>query len=186
MTARRLFIASFAVCASASASRAEPIAVGVAPSAYLLSTDAWGFAPELLGHTYVPLPYDKVFLRPGARLSTRGLIQNDMSTDLRLEEHDLSFSAELGIVHSGRVVPSLTLLAGMTHRWVSLSAEGVDTSMSHADATEWLPSFGAQLGVGLPLHERVMIEPFARYEVVIGDARTHLRWGFEATFSFGR
>jgi hypothetical protein len=182
----RPVLAALAIAASAPVANAEPIAIGVAPSAYLLATDAWGFAPELLAHTYVPLSYERIYLRPGGRLSTRGLIQNDMSTDLRLEEHDLSFHAELGVVRQGRVVPSVTLLAGMTHRWVSVTAHGVDTSMSNAGKNEWLPSLGAQLGVGLPLHDRVLVEPFVRYELVYSDSRTHLRWGFEATFSFGR
>jgi hypothetical protein len=182
----RLQIASIMLVASTAVAHAEPIAIGLAPSAYLLETDEWGFAPELLGYTYVALPEDKLYLRPGGRLSARGLIQNDMSTNLRIEERDLSVMGELGLVRGGRVVPSATLLAGMTRRWVSVSARDVDTSMSRAGSDEWLPVIGAQLGVGLPLHTRFMIEPFVRYELVVSDARTHLHWGFEATVSFGQ
>jgi hypothetical protein len=164
---------------------AEPVAIGIAPSAYALPTGRWGFAPEVLAHTYVHVAR-AWYLRPGGRLGARGLVQEDMSSDLRLEERDLGVVGELGVVRAGRIVPSATLLAGVDRRWISLDATGLDVSMSRADATEWLPVIGGQIGVGLALHRRVMIEPFVRYEVLITDGRTHLRWGFEATMSFGR
>ena len=102
-----------------------------------------------------------------------------------IEERDVAAFAELGLVRGGRVVPSATILAGVARRWITLDASGVDTSMSRAGGDEWLPIIGGQLGVGLPLHRRVMVEPFVRYELVIDDSRTHLCWGVEASISFG-
>lgn len=179
----RLAVIALALCVGTAA--AEPLAIGIAPSAHLRQSDGWGFAPELLVHTYVPLSADRVYLRPGARVGVRGLVQEDMARDLRIEERDVAVIGELGIVRSGRVVPSVTLLAGLAHRWVTLDAAGVDTSMSSIGGNEWLPLAGAQLGLGMPLHSRVLIEPFVRYEVVLTDARTHLRWGVEASVSLG-
>lgn len=174
-----------AVTLGAGTAAAEPISIGVAPSAHLRQSDGWGFAPELLAHTYVPLAADRLYLRPGGRIAVRGLVQEDMASDLRIEEHDVSVCGELGLVRHGRVVPSVTLLAGVAYRWVTLVSGGVDTSMSRIGENEWLPLVGAQVGLGLPLHQRVLIEPFVRYELAITDNRTHLRWGVEATVSFG-
>ena len=179
---KRIIIAAVLTCAASAG--AGPIAIGVAPSTHLREGEGWGFAPELFVHTYASLS-DGLYLRPGGRVAVRGLVQDPMATDLRIEEHDLAAFGELGLIHDGRVVPSVTLLAGVARRWMTLAAHGVDTSMSRIGEDEWLPIIGAQLGVGMPLSKHILVEPFVRYEVAITDNRTHLRWGVEASVSFG-
>ena len=163
MPVTRMVVVTLMLAAAPAA--AEPIAIGIAPSAHLRRSEGWGFAPELLGHAYVALPAERLYLRPGGRLAVRGVMQEDMATDLRIEERDVAVLGELGILRHGRVVPSVTLLGGVAHRWVTLEASGVDTSMSRIGGNEWLPIIGAQLGVGMPLHQRVLESRTAKQRV---------------------
>ena len=53
------------------------------------------------------------------------------------------------------------------------------TGVAHSTVHAILKRHGCSRPVKAPR------EPFVRYELVYSDARTHLRWGFEATLSFG-
>lgn len=162
---------------------ARPLAVGAAPSAYRMSDEQWGIAAELFGHSYLQAS-GRWFLRPGLRLGYRGLTQPDQARGLAVIERDVGAHAECALVLDGTFVPSLTVMAGMIARSLTLQADGVDVMQSQIPRWEALPVLGAQLGVGLPLWRgAVLLEPFARLELTIGDNRQHLRMGVETSFA---
>jgi len=175
--------ATLALAALPSVVDARPIAVGAAPSAYRMSDEQWGLAVELFGHSYLKVD-KRWFLRPGLRLGYRGLTEPEQARGLAINERDISSLAELAIVRDGSFVPSLTVMAGVVARSLSLQADAVDTMQSKIPRWEALPTVSAQVGVGLPLWRgRLVLEPFARLELTVGDSRQHLRLGVETSFA---
>jgi hypothetical protein len=170
------------VVTAAHAAPRKPIAVGLAPSAYTIETGRWGIAPELIGYGYLHID-DRIYARLGARLGSRGWIQREMTTALRIEERELSFAGDVGLVWQSTVVPSISLQAGLVHRWFDVTATGIEASLSNLGQSERLPMISAQAGLGLPLTKRLLVEPFVRFEKIATDSRFGLRWGFEATMS---
>jgi hypothetical protein len=138
----------------------KPIAVGLAPSAYNLDNGRWGVAPEIIAYGYLPID-GAIFARVGARFGSRGWISRDMPTELNIREREVSLVGDIGVLYQSAVVPSLSMHAG----------------------SEWLPMISVQVGLGLPLTRRLLVEPFMRFEKVISDNRLGLRWGIEATIS---
>lgn len=164
---------------------ASPLGVGLAPSTYTLSDGSRGFAPEAFVHTYVPLGSD-VFLRPGARLGVRGVLQPEMPEGLRITERELTGLFEAAISYSGTVVPTLTVMSGINVRSIQVAGDGVDVSMSRVSATELLATVSVQLGVGLPLaHGTWLVEPTIRRELLFGDSRAGWRFGLEISIALG-
>jgi hypothetical protein len=160
----------------------KPIAIGLAPSAYSLENGTWGLAPELIGYGYRHID-GAVFARLGARLGSRGWVAPEMPTALNIHEREVSLVGDIGLVHQGKVVPSLSLQAGLAHRWFDVTTTDIDLSMSKFGRSEWLPMLSLQAGLGLPLSKRLLVEPFMRFETVISDTRLGLRWGVEATLA---
>jgi len=162
-------------------------AAGAALTAFQQPDTRWGLVPELFGHGYRPLGRHRLYLRPGARLSLRGLAQSEMPVQIQVREHDLGLGAELGLLRDGRVIPSLTLGATLAVRMIDLDVGDQVTVMSErADRIEVLPGGFVQLGLGLPVARgAVVIEPVVRYEVVAGDPRLGWRWGVEISGRLG-
>jgi hypothetical protein len=181
----QMYLATVIIGLSALAHAQErpSLAVGIAPSAYQLSDASWGFAPEIFGQTYLHMS-GPIFLRGGARLGGRGLIQPTMSTDVRLEERDFTMAAELGIVRNGFVIPSFTIQTGVAHRSFRVGYGTTDSSMSMIGRSEWLPTISAQAGMGLPFARSIVVEPFVRYEYIVDDDRRGLRWGLEMSIGW--
>jgi len=180
---RRTPLALLGVMVLASSVDANPLSVGLAPSTYTLSDGGRGFAPEAFAHTYMPLG-SGWFLRPGARLGARGVLQPDMPEGVRITERELTGLVEAAISFNGTVVPSLTVMTGVNLRRLGVSGDGVDVGMSRASATELLPAFAVQLGVGLPLAGGTwLVEPTIRRELLIGDSRAGWRFGIEVSFA---
>ena len=162
---------------------ANPLSVGLAPSTYTLSDGSRGFAPEAFVHTYVSLG-SGLFLRPGARLGARGVLQPEMPEGVRITERELTGLFEAAISYNGTVVPSLTVMSGVHVRSINVEGDGVDVRMSQASATELLPNLSVQLGVGLPLARGTwLVEPTIRRELLIGDSRAGWRFGLEISIA---
>lgn len=180
---RVLALAGVLVLAQHTAGNASPLSVGLAPSTYTLSDDSQGFAPEAFVHTYVALG-SGLFLRPGARLGARGVLQPDMPVGVRIIERDLTGLFEAAISYNGSVVPSLTVMSGIHVRSIHVEGDGVDVRMSRASATELLPNISVQLGIGLPLARGTwLVEPTIRRELLLGDSRAGWRFGIEVSFA---
>lgn len=178
---RSFALAAALVLAQHAVADANPLSVGLAPSTYRLSDGSQGFAPEAFVHTYVSLG-SGLFLRPGARLGARGVLQPDMPTGVRITERELTGLIEAAVTFNGTVVPTLTVMSGAHLRRLGIEGDGVDVGMSRASATELVPNISVQLGVGLPLANGTwMVEPTIRRELLLGDSRAGWRFGLEVS-----
>jgi hypothetical protein len=141
-----------------------------------------GFVPELLGQYYVPLPIRRLYLRPGVRLGFVGFSQAAMPSNLRVEERDLVFAGEVGILFDAPVVPVLSFGVQGTARFIHTEASGPIRATVDGDRSEFLPGVYSQLGIGIPIARgRVIFEPFLRYQHVFGDDRLGLHFGADLT-----
>jgi hypothetical protein len=135
---------------------------------------------ELIGLGYVPLPYRRLYARPGARFGYSGLEQAPQPMGISLEERDLSMSAEAGVVYDGVAIPSLTIGGGLVLRRIALVTDGV--TGDSLDRNETLPMLYVQAGLGLSFARGLLVvEPQLRYERVHRDERLHWRYGVELT-----
>lgn len=179
-------LALSAVAACPARAEADAMAVGVAAAwqeraDYGEDTRA-SFAPELVGFGYVPVGGGRLYLRPGARLGHAGLSRPEMPNALRIAERDVSVAGEIGLVRDGAVVPSLTIGAGAVSRWIRLeTSPPVSAPDERISRHQLLGTFHAQVGFGIPLAGRFLIEPFVRFESVRADDRGHWRYGVELT-----
>lgn len=141
------------------------------------------FIPELVGYGYWPVLSERWFLRPGLRLGYAGLTQADAPQDLRFEERDVLWSAELGLLYDGVVIPSFTLGGGLLHRWIDVdAASSITVSESQFSRTETLGWGYAQVGLGIPFAQgTVVLEPFFRAQLTAYDERSYIRYGAELT-----
>jgi hypothetical protein len=140
------------------------------------------FVPGIVGFLYIPTPVDRLYLRPGARLSFTGLEQTEMPAGVRLNEWDVTLGGEIGVLFDSPVVPAISVgVEGIT-RVIRTTTD--DLVMSETDqAIEFLPGLYGQVALGVPIMKgRVMVEPFWRYEHVFDDPRIQWRVGIDATF----
>ncbi|HWO09550.1 MAG TPA: hypothetical protein VNN80_08725 [Polyangiaceae bacterium] len=144
----------------------------------------WAFIPSLMGLAYVPLA-PRWYLRPGLRLGYAGLDQAQFSRGARLEEHDLSASAELAIQYDDWLVPSLGLGLGLDRREIDFVGRGIVQDSSAIDRSEWLGFVYAQAGLGVPLLDGLfVIEPYARLQRTFSDDRSLLQVGLDLSVGF--
>jgi hypothetical protein len=142
-------------------------------------------ALELVGLSYRETAHDRLFLRPGLRLGYVGLAPAEMPASLRFVERDATLAAELGAVHDGVVIPAAALGAGITVRHLALDVRPpIETDEEPLSRWELLPVAYAQVGAGLPFARGlIVLEPFARFELVAGDRRARWRTGLDLTFA---
>jgi hypothetical protein len=140
------------------------------------------FVPELIAHHYRPAT-GRLYLRPGLRLGFAGLEQAEMPRAVRIRERDLGARAELGLLHDGVVIPSISLGVGATLRFLSLSTtEPLMVDHDPVSRTELLPELYGRIGLGLPLARGALVlEPYLGYTLVRGDDRASWLFGLDAT-----
>lgn len=181
-------VLSTLVILASGAGHAEPhVAVGASGSWQQRQDFGAGtrasFAPELVAYAYLGEVAPRVWLRPGARVGFVGLEQAEMPGAIRVREHDLTSALELAALYDGVVVPSLGVGAGLVTRWLSVETRAPIEGGERSDV-ELMPAFHAQLGLGLPFgRSGLALEPFVRFEHVLGDDR--LGWRFGADFTLG-
>lgn len=139
--------------------------------------------PEFVTYGYLGGFMGPLWIRPGLRIAYASE-QPEMPQSVRVEERDLSFSGEVGIVLDWFVVPSLAVGGGVLSRQVKLVTEGaVSAGTNDISTNEQLPFFHVQAGVGIPLWEGfVVVEPLYRYSWVTQDSRITYSYGAELTF----
>ena len=160
------------------------VAVGAAPAWEARSDYGEGgrmnFVPELLGFAYFPTGRDRYHLRAGARVGLSGLSQAEMPSAVRIPEWDIRPALELGLLRDGPFIPVLAMGIGAIARHTSLQTTAaitkVDGPQSH---TELLPRAYVHAGLGIPLGRNLVLEPFGRYEVIVGDTRSSWRLGLD-------
>lgn len=160
------------------------VAVGVAPAWEARGDYGEGirmnFVPELLGFAYFPTDRPRYHLRAGARLGLSGLSQAEMPTAVRIEEWDIRPALELGVLRDGPFIPVLAVGIGAVARHTSLQTTApittVDGPQSHK---ELMPRAYIHAAIGIPLGRGVVLEPFGRYEVIVGDTRSAWRLGLD-------
>lgn len=138
------------------------------------------FVPELLGLAYIKTSVPRLFLRPGARIAYSGLEQAEYPMGLVMREHDLMASGEFGVVYDGLIAPSLATGVGLDYRRIGAksSLPGVDVNVLRR--SEYQPFVYVQAGIGVSIHRGLIIlEPFARYERIRRDERSHWRFGLD-------
>ena len=142
------------------------------------------FVPSLVGLAYVPL-LPRVFLRPGLRLGYAGLDQAQFSHGAGIEERGWLGSAELGVQYDAWLVPALSVGVGAQRREIDFVGRGIVADSDVIDRTEWLGLVYAQVGLGVPLLDGlIVIEPYARVQRTFSDARSLLQVGSDITIGF--
>ncbi len=144
----------------------------------------FSFIPSLVGFAYVPV-LPRVYLRPGLRLGYSGLQQAQFSHGAGVEEHSLQGTAELGVQYDAWLVPALSVGGGAQRREIDFMGRGIVVDSDAIDRTEWLGLLYAQVGLGLPLWDGLLvIEPYARVQHTFSDARSLLQLGADITIGF--
>jgi hypothetical protein len=142
-------------------------------------------AIELVGLSYRQTARDRLFYRPGVRLGYVGLAPAEMPSSLRFVERDVMLAGELGAVFDGVVIPAAALGAGLTVRRLALDVRSpIETEDDPLSRWELLPVAYAHVGAGVPFARGLLVlEPFARLELVAGDRRALWRSGIDMTFA---
>jgi hypothetical protein len=144
----------------------------------------FNFIPSFVGLAYVPVA-PRVFLRPGVRFGYVGLDQAQFSYGASIEERSLQTTAELGVQYDAWLVPSLTVGGGVDRREVDFIGRGIVADSDAIDRTEWLGLLYAQVGLGLPLLDGlIVVEPYARLQHTFSDERSLLQVGTDLTVGF--
>lgn len=140
------------------------------------------FAPEVVGYGYLHLT-DRFWMRPGMRLSYAWL-QPAMAQSLKFNEYDFKTTAEMGIVWSAAVIPSLSVGMGAIYRSTSLESSAPIENHSSMGGKSILPVVHAQLGVGIPIEKGfIVVEPYIRKLFILNDSRYPWATGTELTVS---
>lgn len=147
------------------------------------NSSSFQMAPEVVGYGYRHLA-GLFWLRPAARLSF-AWNQPTMAQSFQVNEYDTRVGAELGVVWSWIVVPSLSVGTGSLYRVTSLqTTASIDASQSQMGGRSLMPLVYSQVGLGIPLAKgALLIEPYTRYVHVFGDSRYNWSTGAEATLS---
>lgn len=140
-------------------------------------------AYELFVHGYQELPWEDVYLRPGVRFGYESLPGDSESIPVHLEERGGRIGAELGILYSGIVVPTLTLQGFGLVRTVEVQKPSeVSLRSSRLNSTDWLFGTSLAFSLGIPIHDgRVVVEPFYRWVHMADDARLTSAVGFDVS-----
>lgn len=141
---------------------------------------------ELCSQSYIQLPFERIFLRPGIRLGFDHIPDEGAPQWLSISERTFEGGLELGIIFDGLLVPSISWQSHLLARRLTLKTGGlVHSGSGHFPRTEWLNSNAVNLGLGLPIEGgKVLVEPFYRRVWVKGDERQSERWGIEASWEF--
>ncbi|MDX2020327.1 MAG: hypothetical protein SF187_08795 [Deltaproteobacteria bacterium] len=141
------------------------------------------FAPELLGFYYIPTSHERYHVRVGARLGFSGLAQADMPTAVQLQERDVRPALEIGLLRDGPVIPVIALGVGAVARHVALKTQAPVSSVQGSQGhSEVLPRAYGHVALGVPFGDgRVVLEPFGRYEMIVGDTRSTWRFGLDVS-----
>jgi hypothetical protein len=137
---------------------------------------------EAFGQGYVPLPMENLFLRPTIRFGYEKPDRKDDSQSLAIKESSLKSLLELGIVHDGLLVPTISIQAGMIRRILTLQTASPIALAGGSSLTrnEHLWNFGLTLGLGLPvLDGRIILEPYYRFVRIEKDLRQSSQVGVE-------
>ncbi|MBT8496109.1 MAG: hypothetical protein KJO07_23900 [Deltaproteobacteria bacterium] len=181
---------ALAIALLASPAVADDVAVGVGTSWQIRrdfgSETRPTFVPELVGETYVATSNARLYLRPAVRAGFAGIVQAEMPMAIQIREYDISVLGELSVLYDAAIIPTLGVGAGATARWVRGRAEApLAGDASRFDDFDLLPLVYGQIGAGVPFARgRLVIEPYARYELVIGDERIGWRLGLDTTFAW--
>lgn len=140
------------------------------------------FAPEFVLYGYLPI-FTNIWFRPGFRLNYSWL-QPDMPQGFQINETDLRYMLETGIVLDWIILPSLTYAFGFIYRNKTLVTNYPITTVNDTvSGSENLFYSHFQFGLGFPILKGFLVlEPFARYVMVQNDYRFKWAYGLEATF----
>jgi hypothetical protein len=148
------------------------------------SVRRFDFVPSLVGLAYVPVA-PRVFLRPGVRFGYAGLEQAQFSHGAAIEERSMQAMAELGVQYDAWLVPALSVGGGVHRREIDFVGRGIVADSDVIDRTEWLGLMYAQLGLGLPLLDAlIVVEPYVRVQGTFSDERSLLQLGTDITIGF--
>lgn len=186
-TTRTIVAAAFAALGSNVAHADSRLAIGAAPAWEARNDYGEGsrmnFVPELLGFFYVPTSHDRYHLRAGARLGFSGFAQADMPRAVQVQEWDVRPALELGILRDGPVIPVFAVGVGAVARHVGLQTQAPLTNVEGSKGhNEFLPRGYVHAALGVPFG-RVVVEPFGRYEVIVGDGRSAWRFGLDVSLA---
>lgn len=140
---------------------------------------------EVFTQGYVSLPWDDLFLRPGARIGYERQNSDGSTSPIRLFESTYKAGAECAFVYNGIVVPAITVQGFVLSRTLKLTQpDNVNSSASLMSRSEWLFSSALSLGVGIPIQDgRLLLEPFYRFVHIDGDARSRHSFGFDLSLA---
>jgi hypothetical protein len=140
---------------------------------------------EVFTQGYLSLPWDGMFLRPGARIGYERQNSDGSISPIRLFESTYKAGAEFAFVYNGIVVPAITVQGFVLSRTLKLSKpENVNSNASLMSRNEWLYSSALSLGVGIPIQDgRLMLEPFYRFVHIDDDARRRHSFGFDVSLA---
>ncbi|KAB8033295.1 hypothetical protein [Fluviispira multicolorata] len=138
-------------------------------------------APEIVIYGYIPL-FQRLWLRPGLRANYSWL-QPEMPQAIRVEENDLKYDIEIGLVVDWIILPSISFGIGGIYRQISLKTQyPLVVPVDDVSGTDNIPMFQTQLGIGFPIASGiVVIEPYGRYVILENDKRFAWGYGLEVT-----
>jgi len=140
---------------------------------------------ELFAQSYFSLPWDGVFVRPGSRFGFGHQASDGLKSPIRIVETTYKAGADLALLYSGVVVPTVSLQGFILKRSLKLSQPDDVTSNSNLmNRTEWLYSSAVSLGLGVPILDgRILLEPFYRFVQIEADVRQDHLYGFDLSVS---
>jgi hypothetical protein len=143
------------------------------------------FEPEAVGYLFQELPWNRLWLRHGARFGYSN-DQPQMPKAMRVEESDYKLAVEEGLLWNWYIVPSLTAGIGYDWRTIRIKTKDpvitADNRLNTKDGFWW--SY-VQAGAGIPLMAGTyMIEPMIRRQHLTHDSRTTWALGLEMTAAF--
>ena len=140
---------------------------------------------EVFAQSYVSLPAENLFLRPGVRFGYEHIPDEQAPQSIKIREQSFRGGLELGILYESFMVPSISLQAGVMRRKLTLDTSSQITSKSTDFPTiEWLPLGTLNLGLGIPIEGgKLVLEPFYRFVWIAKDTRQTSQWGIDASWS---
>jgi hypothetical protein len=140
---------------------------------------------ESFAQSYVSLPWNGFYIRPGVRLGFGHQNADGPQNPIRIFETTYKAGAEFALIFSGIVIPSVSLQGFILNRTLKLSRpDNVSNTANLMNRTEWLNARAITLGLGIPIADgRVIVEPFYRFVHIYGDERQDHLVGLDLSVS---
>ncbi len=133
------------------------------------------------------LPYQRnLYIRPTAHIFL-SYGQPEVPHIMTFDENDIGADIDIGLLYDWLVIPSLNVGLGGIYRFTSFTVK--DPVHTKTDLSDfWFLAQGyVQFGVGIPIERGLLVlEPFGRYNYILGDARSRWNYGLRLTLALIR